>query len=71
VLHPIPTGFRPIAAKHPLADGESAVAEVLGRHPNAGAGAFEDAEPLRERQRTAGDDECQHDDNANTQARHG
>jgi hypothetical protein len=59
------------AAEHPLADGESTVVEVLRRNPNAGAGAFEDTEPLRKRHDSADDNECKHDGDASTQARHG
>jgi hypothetical protein len=45
--------------------------EVLGWNTNAGTGAFEDTEPLRKRHRSAADDECEHDGDASTQARHG
>jgi hypothetical protein len=68
---PDPAGFRPIAAEHPLADGESAVIEVLRRNPDAGAGPLEDPEPLRKRHRSAGQDERKHDGEANPQAGHG
>ena len=64
-------GFRPIAAEHPLADGESTVMEVLRWNPNAGTGTFEDTEPLRKRHDSADDHECEHDGDASTQARHG
>src|SRR6185436_622123 len=64
---PNPAGFRPIAAEHPLAKGESTVVEIPRWNANAGAGAFEDAaaEPsLRKRDRSADEDEYERDGDA-------
>ena len=66
-----PAGFRPVAAEHPLADGESTVVEVLRRNPNAGPGAFNDTKPLRQRHRAADGDQREHEGETSTQARHG
>ena len=50
-------GFRPLAAEHPLADGEATVVEVHGWNPDANSCAFADTKPLRHRHRAGDGDE--------------